>query len=133
MELFFSIISYTKVDPGLMRHSPPLSSSRHTPLSPYANFGGIIACTFWPTTILLTISSKPGITDPDPILKSNALFFPSECVASKIYNIGKQEDVSISCSSKRKIWFIYNCKSILKKERYLYIRDDTYCFYSLDH
>ena len=43
MDVRFKKISYTKVDPGLIKHSP---SSKHTPLSPYASAGGMIACTF---------------------------------------------------------------------------------------
>jgi len=81
IEVFFRRISNTRVAPGLMRHSP---LSRQTPFSPYANSGGIIACTFSPTAIRETISSKPGMTALDPSLKRRASFLPSAWVASKI-------------------------------------------------
>jgi hypothetical protein len=82
MDVRFKKISYTKVDPGLIKHSP---SSKHTPLLPYASEGGIMAWTFWPTTIRATISSRPGMTDPEPSLNSNEFDLPSAWVASKIY------------------------------------------------
>jgi len=82
MDVRFKKISYTKVDPGLIKHSP---SSKHTPLLPYASEGGIMAWTFWPTTIRATISSRPGMTDPEPSLNSSEFDFPSAWVASKIY------------------------------------------------
>jgi hypothetical protein len=75
IDVFFNSTSYTKVDPGLIKHSP---FSRQTPSSPKAILGGIMACTFSPTLILATTSFNPGITAVDPSLNKSAFFLPSE-------------------------------------------------------
>lgn len=65
----------------------------------------MIACTFWPTTMRDTMSSRPGITDPEPSLNKSELFFPSECVASKIYedNQSRYWELTLHLSRKRNI------------------------------
>jgi hypothetical protein len=82
MEDFFKVMSYTRVAPGLIKHSP---FSRQIPSSPNAMDGGIIAWTFCPTFMFATTSLRPLMTAVDPRMNWMGAFFPSAWVASKIY------------------------------------------------